>query len=111
MAFSRMFPSSPNAKPRAANPSGDHRRFGVPLSIVLLQLFHKAPLHYTFLYRYIERSVEGVELILCCCAVRALGAKFVQSLLERRAFQSASHREVIPLFLRIGGAEMLLLCP
>lgn len=60
---------------------------GVPLAVVLLFLFHKGPLHHTFLFRYVERSVEGVELILFCCAVSALGAKFLQSLLERRAFQ------------------------
>src|SRR5215472_7515764 len=60
---------------------------GVPLSVVLLFLFHKGPLHNTFLFRYIERPVEGVELIMFCCAVSALGAKFLQSLTERRAFQ------------------------
>jgi biopolymer transport protein ExbB/TolQ len=60
---------------------------GVPLAVALLLLFHKGPLHHTFLFRYIERPVEGVELILFCCAISALGAKFWQSLLERRAFQ------------------------
>src|SRR5947209_2551355 len=60
---------------------------GVPLAVVLLLLFHKGPLHQTFLFRYIERPVEGVELILFCCAVSALGAKWLQSLIERRAFQ------------------------
>ncbi|HEY7308434.1 MAG TPA: MotA/TolQ/ExbB proton channel family protein [Gemmataceae bacterium] len=59
---------------------------GVPLAVALLVLFHKGPLHNTFLYRYIERPVEGVELIMFCCAVSALGAKFVQSLVEARAF-------------------------
>jgi hypothetical protein len=61
---------------------------GVPLAVILLILFHKGPLHNTFLYRYIERPVEGVELIMFCCAVSALGAKFVQSLVEARAFGS-----------------------
>jgi hypothetical protein len=61
---------------------------GVPLAVVLLFLFHKGPLHHTFLYRYIERPVEGVELMMFCCAVSALGAKFLQNLLERRAFQA-----------------------
>jgi hypothetical protein len=60
---------------------------GVPLAMVLLVLFHRGPLHHTVLYRYIERPVEGVELILFCCAISALGAKFLQSFLERRAFQ------------------------
>lgn len=63
---------------------------GVPLSVALLLLFHKGPLHQTFLFRYIERPVEGVELIMFCCAVSALGAKYVQNLLERRAFQVES---------------------
>jgi biopolymer transport protein ExbB/TolQ len=61
---------------------------GVPLAGMLLFLFHKGPLHHTFLYRYIERPVEGVELILFCCAVSALGAKWLQSFLERQAFES-----------------------
>jgi hypothetical protein len=65
---------------------------GIPLGIVLLFLFHKGPLHHTFLYRYIERPVEGVELIMFCCAISALGAKYVQSLVERRAF----HIEILP---------------
>jgi hypothetical protein len=81
------------AKPASADalrrPSTNLAAFvvGVPLSIVLLVLFHKGPLHHTFLFRYIERPVEGVELILFCCAVSALGAKLCQSLVERRAFQ------------------------
>jgi hypothetical protein len=62
---------------------------GVPLAVVLLLLFHKGPLHHTVFYRYIERPVEGVELILFCCAISALGAKYVQSLVEGRAFQAA----------------------
>jgi biopolymer transport protein ExbB/TolQ len=61
---------------------------GIPLAVVLLVLFHKGPLHHTFLFRYIERPVEGVELIMFCCALSALGAKFVQSLIEARAFAS-----------------------
>jgi biopolymer transport protein ExbB/TolQ len=82
-----------SAKPATAatvrRPSSNLAAFvvGVPLAVVLLLLFHKGPLHHTFLYRYIERPVEGVELILFCCAVSALGAKSMLSLLEHRAFQ------------------------
>ncbi len=82
-----------SAKPASADalrrPSTNLAAFviGVPLSVILLFLFHKGPLHHTFLFRYIERPVEGVELILFCCAVSALGAKFWLSLQERRAFQ------------------------
>src|SRR5215469_11751986 len=82
-----------SAKPASADavrrPSPNVAAFaiGVPLAIVLLLLFHKGPLHHTFLFRYIERPVEAVELILFCCAISALGAKFLLSLLERRAFQ------------------------
>ncbi|MGH7169279.1 MAG: hypothetical protein ACRELG_03260, partial [Gemmataceae bacterium] len=82
-----------SAKPASADtvrrPSTNFAAFvvGLPLAVGLLLLFHKGPLHHTFLFRYIERPVEGVELILFCCAVSALGAKYVQSLLERRAFQ------------------------
>src|SRR6516225_9056276 len=61
---------------------------GVPLAGGLLFLFHKGPLHGTFLYRYIERPVEGVELLLFCCAVSALGAKWLWSLVERQAFRA-----------------------
>ncbi len=81
-----------SAKPASADtlrrPSTNLAAFvvGVPLSVVLLLLFHKGPLHHTFLFRYIERPVEGVELILFCCAVSALGAKLLLSLQERRAF-------------------------
>ncbi|MHB1426667.1 MAG: MotA/TolQ/ExbB proton channel family protein [Gemmataceae bacterium] len=82
-----------SAKPPAADalrrPSANFAAFavGIPLSVILLLLFHKGPLHHTFLFRYIERPVEGVELILFCCAVSALSAKWLRSLLERRAFQ------------------------
>lgn len=81
-----------SAKPASADavrrPSPNFAAFaiGLPLAIVLLLLFHKGPLHHTFLFRYIERPVEGVELILFCCAISALGAKYWQSLQERRAF-------------------------
>jgi hypothetical protein len=86
-----------SAKPAAdavRRPSPNVAAFavGVPLAVVLLVLFHKGPLHHTFLFRYLERPVEGVELILFCCAISALGAKFCQSLLERRAFQA----EILP---------------
>src|SRR5690242_5082254 len=60
---------------------------GVPLSRLRLLLFHKGPLLHSLLFRYLERPVEGVELILFCCAVSALGAKWLQSLVERRACQ------------------------
>lgn len=82
-----------SAKPAHADalrrPSANLAAFvvGVPLAVVLLVLFHKGPLHHTFLFRYLERPVEAVELILFCCAISALGAKFLQSLQERRAFQ------------------------
>jgi MotA/TolQ/ExbB proton channel family len=65
---------------------------GLPLAGVLLLLFHKGPLRETILFRYLERPVEGVELIMFCCAVSALGAKWLRSLVERRAF----HAEVLP---------------
>jgi hypothetical protein len=81
---------------------------GVPLAVVLLVLFHKGPLHNTVFYRYLERPVEGVELILFCCALSALGAKYVQSLVEGRAFQV----EVLPRWdgrpVPIGEAANLL---
>jgi biopolymer transport protein ExbB/TolQ len=83
-----------SAKPAASTivrrPSTNLAAFvvGVPLSVLLLLLFHKGPLHHTFLFRYIERPVEGVELILFCCAISALGAKWLQSLIESRAFQA-----------------------
>jgi biopolymer transport protein ExbB/TolQ len=82
-----------SAKPTAAEtirrPNTNFVAFavGIPLGALLLLLFHKGPLHHTFLYRYIERPVEGVELIMFCCALSALGAKYVYSLAERRAFQ------------------------
>jgi hypothetical protein len=85
-----MQSTKPNAGAAGRRLNANYAAFavGVPLSILLLLLFHKGPLHRTFLFRYIERPVEGVELILFCCALSALGAKFLQSLLERRAFQA-----------------------
>jgi biopolymer transport protein ExbB/TolQ len=85
-----MKSSAPASAGHVRRPSTNLAAFvvGVPLSVVLLFLFHRGPLHNTFLYRYIERPVEGVELILFCCAISALGAKFVQSLIEARAFHT-----------------------
>jgi biopolymer transport protein ExbB/TolQ len=84
-----MSSANPASNEAIRRPSPNLAAFvvGVPLAVVLLILFHKGPLHHTILFRYIERPVEGVELILFCCAISALGAKFLQSLLERRAFQ------------------------
>ncbi len=84
-----MTSGKPDAADTLHRPSTNFAAFavGIPLGILLLFLFHKGPLHRTFLYRYIERPVEGVELIMFCCALGALGAKYVQSLLERRAFR------------------------
>ncbi len=84
-----MISGKPDAADTLHRPSTNFAAFavGIPLGILLLFLFHKGPLHRTFLYRYIERPVEGVELIMFCCALGALGAKYVQSLVERRAFR------------------------
>ncbi len=87
-----MKSSSPASAGHTRRPSTNLAAFvvGLPLSVVLLFLFHRGPLHNTFLFRYIERPVEGVELILFCCAVSALGAKFVRSLVEAQAFRAAA---------------------
>jgi hypothetical protein len=73
-------------------PSANRAAFlvGLPLAAILLLLFHKGPLHETFLFRYLERPVEGVELALFCCAVSALAAKWVRSKVERSAFGVAA---------------------
>jgi biopolymer transport protein ExbB/TolQ len=87
-----------SSQPASADPvrrsSANRAAFlvGVPLAGVLLVLFHKGPLHETFLFRYLERPVEGVELMLFCCAVSALGAKWLRSRVERQALQV----EVLP---------------
>ncbi|HWG41807.1 MAG TPA: MotA/TolQ/ExbB proton channel family protein [Gemmataceae bacterium] len=63
---------------------------GVPLALLLLGLIHYGPLRGTPLHRYFEHKVEWVELLLFCCAVSVLGAKWVQNLIERRAFQAGA---------------------
>ncbi len=63
---------------------------GVPLAVASSGLIHYGPLHGTPVYRYFEHKVEWVELLLFCCAVSVLGAKWVQSLIERRAFQAGA---------------------
>jgi biopolymer transport protein ExbB/TolQ len=59
---------------------------GVPLAIGILGLIHYGPLRHTMLYRYVEHRVEWVEVLMFCCAVSVLGAKWLRSLVERRAF-------------------------
>jgi biopolymer transport protein ExbB/TolQ len=81
-------PSTVSGQVRRPNSNLAAFLVGVPLAGGLLFLFHKGPLHGTFLYRYIERPVEGVELLLFCCAVSALGAKWLWSLVERQAFRA-----------------------
>jgi biopolymer transport protein ExbB/TolQ len=85
-----MTSAKPASPATVRRPSSNFAAFvvGVPLAVVLLLLFHKGPLHHTFLFRYIERPVEAVELLLFCCAISTLGAKWLQSLIELQAFRA-----------------------
>jgi biopolymer transport protein ExbB/TolQ len=81
----------PDAADTIRRPNTNRAAFlaGIPLAAAVLGLLYYGPLHHTFLYRYVEHGVECVEVLLFCCAVSALGAKWLQSLVERRAFHAA----------------------
>jgi biopolymer transport protein ExbB/TolQ len=65
---------------------------GLPLAALILGLIHFGPLRHTPAHRYVEYPVEWVEVVLFCCALGALAAKFWQSMAERRACRT----EVFP---------------
>jgi biopolymer transport protein ExbB/TolQ len=63
--------------------------FGVPAAAGILVLVQNGPLADTTLHRYLSHPVEGVELLLFCCALGALLAKVCRGVAERIAFRGA----------------------
>jgi hypothetical protein len=57
---------------------------GLPLGLAILALIHFGPMRDTEARRYVSHPVEGVEVVMFCCALGALGAKLCQNLSERR---------------------------
>lgn len=58
---------------------------GVPLAAAILGVIYYGPLRESVAYRYVSHSVEGVEVLMFCCALGALAAKLFHLLRERRA--------------------------
>jgi biopolymer transport protein ExbB/TolQ len=58
---------------------------GVPLAALLLLPLRFGPAAEWHFARYVKHTVECVEVLLFCCALAALAAKFVFSLAERGA--------------------------
>jgi hypothetical protein len=79
-------------KPRGSGANLAAFIVGPPLAAVILCLVLIGPLSHTVAHRYLSHPVECVEVVLFCCALGALGAKAVRSLLERRACRT----EVLP---------------
>ena len=62
---------------------------GVPLAAGILCLIHYGPLRDTMAAKYTQHKCECVEVLLFCCAISALGAKFLQSRTERAACRAS----------------------
>lgn len=62
---------------------------GVPLGVVVLLLIWYGPFQEEILIRYTSHPVEMAEVVLFCCALMALGMKFLGYLRERMAFVRA----------------------
>jgi biopolymer transport protein ExbB/TolQ len=58
---------------------------GLPLAVLVLLPLRVGPLARLEIARYVQHNVECVEVILFCCAMAALGAKFLLSFTERAA--------------------------
>jgi hypothetical protein len=91
--IARMKAPQPTASP-VHRPNTNRAAFllGVPLAVGILGLIYNGPLHDTLLYRYVEHRVECVEVVLFCCALGGLGAKWWQCRFEQRALQ----RDLLP---------------
>jgi biopolymer transport protein ExbB/TolQ len=66
--------------------------FGLPLAALILVPLRLEPLASMELARYVKHNVECVEVILFCCAMAALAAKFIFSTAERAVCDA----EVLP---------------
>lgn len=58
---------------------------GLPLAVGVLVLLHLEALQGTLAQRYVSHPVEWAEVVLFCCALGALAAKFLQARFDRRA--------------------------
>jgi len=81
------------AKPGAALPlpfvaprSGWAFALGVPLAILVLASFYWGPLRQTVLHRYVSHPVECVEVVMFCCALCGLAAKWHGATRQKGAF-------------------------
>jgi hypothetical protein len=81
------------AKPGAAVPlpfvasrSGSAFVLGFPLAVLILGNFYWGPLSHTVLHRYVSHPVECVEVIMFCCAVCGLAAKWHGAIRQKKAF-------------------------
>ena len=86
-----MKPSTPAAPDHARRTRTTAAAFliGLPLAAAILGAIHYGPLHETFVARYVEHTVEWVEVVLFCCALGTLGAKLGHNVSERRACRAA----------------------
>lgn len=81
---------------------------GLPMGIAILLLIHRVAPEESPVRRYVHNPVEGVEVILFCCALATLGTK----LWRARAERAACRAEVLPPWdgkaVAAGEAEPLL---
>jgi biopolymer transport protein ExbB/TolQ len=81
------------AKPGAAQPllsvaprSGLSFALGFPLALLVLGSLYAGPLRQSVLHRYVSHPVECVEVLMFCCAVCGLAAKWHGATRQKRAF-------------------------
>lgn len=74
--------------------------FGLLLGVGILAIIHSGYFQGTLAERYVSHPVEWVEVVLFCCALGALGAKFLHALAERPASRATIlppwNGEVVP---------------
>jgi hypothetical protein len=62
---------------------------GLPAAAGVLAAVHYGPLRDTVVFRYLQHPVEWVEVVLFCCALGALAAKWWQARAEHSARRAA----------------------
>ena len=67
---------------------------GVPLAVGILTLVHAGLVAGELSQRYVHHPVEKVEVLLFCCAISALGAKWWASRTERASVARCAKRSV-----------------
>ncbi|MBV9124845.1 MAG: MotA/TolQ/ExbB proton channel family protein [Planctomycetes bacterium] len=87
-----MSQAEPTARSRRTSSNLPAFLIGVPLAAGILWAILLGPLHSEKAARYVKHPVECVEVVLFCCALGALGTKFLRSWKEWAAFR----REILP---------------